>query len=423
MRINIPSILSLGILILMLPAASVTASSPTPYRADTQSIVDPSRNRLIVFGGRDSSGYQNDTWTLSFASLHWTRLTPGGTPPGANPGKTVFSSRVTDELLVLGASLDSVWALSLGSVPQWRLMRPTGAIPPVRTGAALAFDPARRRIVLFGGATCIPFCTLDDVWAFELDSGQWTLLHANGSAGSGGTSTGCLGAFDAPGDRLLVTGGNANGGVHLRSDNTVRAYAEGSDTWTTAKPAGFDPLVFPVGFFADPGRARLLALQSNGGLWRSTTGAADPWTPTAPVTSHTLGFGPSAVAYDSLLARVLLVAADGVWTAPLEGTQGWTQLLAPASVPTAGTEGFAFAGALENPSDANLRVSFELPDDRPATLALHDVTGRLLRRTEVRGAGNHALALGTGLGLKPGIYFLRLEQPGRRALRRAAVLR
>ena len=58
---------------------------------------------------------------------------------------------------------------------------------------------------MYAGATCTPFCTLDDVWAFELDSATWTLLHANGSPGSGGSKTGCLGAFDAVANRFVVT--------------------------------------------------------------------------------------------------------------------------------------------------------------------------------------------------------------------------
>jgi hypothetical protein len=415
--------LAFWILVVGIGPAAAIASPPTPYRTDTISIVDLQRNRLIVFGGRDSAGYQDDTWALSLASLGWTRLNPTGAPPGANPTKSAFYSRNSDEMLVLAATLDSVWALSLGSAPHWSLMRPGGTIPPARSGAALGFDPIRSRIVMYAGATCTPFCTLDDVWAFELDSATWTLLHANGSPGSGGSQTGCLGAFDAPADRFLVTGGNPNGGVHLRSNNTVRSYAGTGDTWTTLKSVGFDDLVFPVGFFEDPGRARLLALQSNAGLWRSSTGATDPWTVTAAGTNHSLSFGPSSVAYDSLVARVLLVAADGTWQAPLQGTQGWTQLMPPSRVPPPASSEFALVGAIENPSHAGLEVAFRLPDDRPATLSLHDVGGRVLRRVEVRGVGAHTLALGAGLALKPGLYFLSLAQAGRQVCRRAAVLR
>jgi hypothetical protein len=83
----------------------------------------------------------------------------------------------------------------------------------------------------------------------------------------------------------------------------------------------------------------------------------------------------------------------------------------------------ALAGASPNPSRGGLRVSFTLPDDRPATLQVFDVNGR-------RVAGRAVGALGAGPQfvsfenerLAAGIYLVRLSQMDRVLTVRAVVI-
>ena len=85
----------------------------------------------------------------------------------------------------------------------------------------------------------------------------------------------------------------------------------------------------------------------------------------------------------------------------------------------------ALFGILPNPGPGNLRVSFSLGSNAPATLELVDVSGRRLRRTEVGplGAGEHSMDLGEGLRVPAGIYWIRLQQSGVTQVMRAAVIR
>jgi hypothetical protein len=71
------------------------------------------------------------------------------------------------------------------------------------------------------------------------------------------------------------------------------------------------------------------------------------------------------------------------------------------------------------------RVTFTLPGGTPASLELLDVTGRRLAGWDVGtlGAGRHALDLGAGRTLAPGVHLVRLRQGSLVRTARAAVSR
>jgi hypothetical protein len=105
--------------------------------------------------------------------------------------------------------------------------------------------------------------------------------------------------------------------------------------------------------------------------------------------------------------------------------QGVTHYSAESPVSIPARAGLALAGARPNPADASLRATFSLPDATAATLELHDLSGRLLARREVGalGSGEHVVALGEGLALRPGIYWIRLVRGAQSLNARAALVR
>jgi hypothetical protein len=79
-----------------------------------------------------------------------------------------------------------------------------------------------------------------------------------------------------------------------------------------------------------------------------------------------------------------------------------------------------------NPSRGGfLTVHFSLPTTAPARLELLDVAGRRIATHEVGlfGAGPHALDLGKGQHLAPGLYLVRLAQGANVRVTRAVVLK
>lgn len=81
-------------------------------------------------------------------------------------------------------------------------------------------------------------------------------------------------------------------------------------------------------------------------------------------------------------------------------------------------------GVTPNPVQRQMDVTFGLPDSRPATLALFDVSGRqrMSRQVGGMGPGWHTVTLSGRTGLPAGIYLVRLTQGGRSLTTRVAVI-
>jgi hypothetical protein len=86
---------------------------------------------------------------------------------------------------------------------------------------------------------------------------------------------------------------------------------------------------------------------------------------------------------------------------------------------------FALSRVEPNPSVGELRVSFSLLDDTPASLEVYDLTGRRLESQELGrlGPGAHVVSLGRGVRWPPGIYEVRLQQGSRSRFRKVAIVR
>src|SRR6185503_16535113 len=121
---------------------------------------------------------------------------------------------------------------------------------------------------------------------------------------------------------------------------------------------------------------------------------------------------------DAVIAGRRYAYTLGVPTAAGEARVGVTWVDVPGARPM-------LFGVLPNPSPGNLRVSFSLGSNAPATLEVIDLAGRRLRRMDVggMGAGEHSVDLGFGLALRSGVYWVRLEQSGVTQVLRAAVVR
>jgi hypothetical protein len=134
-------------------------------------IYDPIRDRVITFGGRNAPGSHLQVvheLPLGPTVGTWSELTTSGTPPDWSDYEALRAVYDTlgDRMIVvagLGPST-SVWALTLSGTPTWSQLTPNGVLPTLRIGAALASDPLRQRILLFGGSP-----QGGDTWALYFD--------------------------------------------------------------------------------------------------------------------------------------------------------------------------------------------------------------------------------------------------------------
>ena len=96
-----------------------------------------------------------------------------------------------------GVTSGETWLFRQG---KWQLFRGEG--PPPRTGAQLAYDSHRYRIVLFGGVDFNRHVVFDDTWEWN---GQRWLRAA--STGPPGRFYGAM-AYDARRQQVILYGGN-----------------------------------------------------------------------------------------------------------------------------------------------------------------------------------------------------------------------
>jgi hypothetical protein len=129
---------------------------------------DVARGRTVLFGASSNLGRGAETWEWDGARWHWI---PTAVSPPANYNWMAYDAARRRVLLIsgmlyTGSSQVQTWEWDGVS---WRQIA-TPLAPPARSGAAVASDAARQRLVLFGGTAAN---SLRDTW--EWDGAQWTL--------------------------------------------------------------------------------------------------------------------------------------------------------------------------------------------------------------------------------------------------------
>jgi hypothetical protein len=204
--------------------------------------LDLDGERMIIQGGRrratgaDSTAdytMLNDTWFLDLTSDTWTEADASGGPSGrANHVGVVAGGR----LIVHGGDSsraplgyvanDDVWALDLDS-QRWEELATTNG-PSPRLFHAGATDG--QTLYIYGGTGADPFFTpaFGDLWALDLDSLEWEMLHdGRGDAPDDPFWANLM--FDDTEDRLLLWAGHDAG--TLGSGNQIWEFDLDAGDW------------------------------------------------------------------------------------------------------------------------------------------------------------------------------------------------
>lgn len=259
---------------------------------------DAARERLIVFGGADDRAVSGETW--SWDGRHWRRLAVTGPLPRTFPaiasdafGKSVFLYGGHRALFGNGREQDSV----LADFWRWDGTRwsPLGADGPgARAEAALAYDEARHRLVLFGGyrGAGRDRVRLGDTW--EWDGSTWSLASRTGPTARNNAAM----VYD-PDRSVTVLFGGSDGSA---SGETWEWNGRG---WRSAAPT-VEPRYNPVMTY-DPVRRRILRF----GGWDGKARHGDTWTFDGQAWASLGADGPaprnhSALAFDLRRRRAVL---------------------------------------------------------------------------------------------------------------------
>jgi len=164
-------------------------------------------------------------------------------------GFSVASDSAAQQTVVFGGvdSYDTTW---LWNGTRWSLARPVVS-PAGRFGAAAAYDPATRVVMLFGGRLA-PGQVVNDTWTWN--GAVWREINAGTNGPQAGEGA-VMAWDDAFGQMLLVTPANANG-----SSQTW----EWAGTQWAPRPAGALPAgVFGTGMAFDPLSRSLLFVSTH----------------------------------------------------------------------------------------------------------------------------------------------------------------
>ena len=224
-----------------------TAAGPAPYQSSL--VFDPGRRAIVAVAGLRAGTYEDSMWTWD--GMAWTMITPPMLP-GPRRSAAISASPATGELVLFGGYLyagcgacaptrsdtwlwnGTTWSQALEPTPpgvskvvgaydrdrqraivevldgttattweiegsRWIATTPTGPTPGFRVAAAMAYDPARHRTVLFGGA--VAGAPSNEMWLW--DGASWTDRTMTGPPAVSGHAM----AFDEARGRLVMIGG------------------------------------------------------------------------------------------------------------------------------------------------------------------------------------------------------------------------
>jgi hypothetical protein len=470
-------------------SAAPEGLAPRPRR-DSGMALDPLSNRVLLYGGWNA-GSLNDLWALSLNQAPaWTQLQPRLLPPPAagipDPRRAVIDgdrlilvtgtqgvwttalASLVDwaPLLVVGdrpplrgasvifdaehrciitfggverrpgqidAASNDVWALSLGGENSWVRLSPSGALPPPREHHDAIYDPARHRMITFGGYE-FDYSTghseyRNDTWALSL-SGEptWTQLEPSGPLPEArfGHST----IYDPDNDRMLVFGGIVPVslyGADLRNDLWALAL-DGEGAWSNITPTGPlpEPRALQMATY-DTNRKRMLI---HAGYNASYLGPTDVWAfqSTEPSGWRQVSTdGPSAMAadiavtFDALRDRLIEFSDDDEFRllSIVDSTPEDTS-------PVVG--GVQVGIALPNPARQATSLQFALPRRARVNIGVFDLAGRRVAQvldTDLSNGAHRVMWMGgseAGSRASAGLYFFRLVIDGRSYSRRFVLL-
>jgi hypothetical protein len=295
-----------------------TASPPAPgmVLVSPRMVDDEAESVVLMFGIAPGGAPVTETWD----GQRWTYRQSAASPP-ASEGVALAYDSARKVVVLFGGTVDGspsaqTWTWQGGS---WTQQHPSTS-PPPRAEAGAAFDPVSRMVLLFGGCCSgeqYAPSLLSDTWAW--DGTNWSQLHPSASPPARQGAS----LVDDPGrHRLLLFGGSLQG----KTTQSAEAWAWDGKQWTGLQPAR-SPAPDASAVSAAPHHAsqRVLAFLGYGGAAQTWLWDGATWT-LVPV-----DFGPPArtrwvAAEDLARGRVVLfdIVESEAQTWTWDGTR-WTQ--------------------------------------------------------------------------------------------------
>ncbi len=287
-----------------LECPSSDCPGPSP-RAWTSMAYDEAAGTVVLFGGFNYER-MTDTWTWD--GLRWEQHSPA-TSPSFGSGAMAYDPVSGGVLFTTGTE---TW-LWRGLTKTWSKQSPPVS-PPHRRYASMAYDPASRKVVLFGGYDSpLPA----DTWSWDGATRTWTKLSP---ASSPPARWAASMATDPVAGNLVLFGGE---GLPSGAELDTWTWDGIANTWRQHRPSASPSPRRDAAMAAnDSGKVVLhggiqeASLQADTWEW---DGVARNWS--RVVTAGPMLRGPT-MAYDAARRRSVLFGGIGTGTSvTLSGTQ------------------------------------------------------------------------------------------------------
>jgi hypothetical protein len=301
----------------MTQSGSQVLGSAMPTRENALVFDDPVSHKVMVFGGSGWTTDFDDTWRWD--GFEWTKppLRNSSPPPTTtNDGPAVYHE-VAKRTVIWTRSGAWSWTGSDWLAPSG------GPAPSSRSGVTMSYDADHGRIVLFGGRDTATKQLLDDTWLF--DGATWT--KADPKAKPPPREGGAM-AYDPPRKQVVMFGGSPGLGDTWTWNGTE--WTEREDVPANRPDARDSANVFAY----DPDRQVIVL--SGGYRSATSTYLGDTWTWNGGWTQRSGGTPPparfrSAAGYDRAGKRLVVsggqFATGSDWRTWIWDGQTWTELV------------------------------------------------------------------------------------------------
>lgn len=218
----------------------VPGPTPQPRSAGT-AVFDPVGQRLVIFGGESNEGLLGDVWAFDLLTSSWIELaTTGETGPEPRLGANAVYDPNGHQMVIWAGQQGSrffndTWSLDLHRLEWHDLSPPSNARPQARYGAAAVFDPLERALVQFAGFTDLSQ-RFNDTQVFDLDTNSWQEVGPRRDSARPVMRCLLTAALELGSRKMIIHGGQRNGPL----DDTW-AFDLGTRQWTNVTPEARPP--------------------------------------------------------------------------------------------------------------------------------------------------------------------------------------
>jgi hypothetical protein len=241
-------------------------------RIENAMVYDSGNQRMVVFGGYDLNfNSTSDVWEYDGVARTWANVTAPG--PTARNGAAMAYDPLRNTILMFGGINDDATG-AFGETWEWDTVTKTWSqlsvfpSPPARGGAGMVYDVANDRMVLHGGWDPATGLLMADTWAWDPVAGAWSNL-APGAGANFYPRTYHGFVYNSTNGRPTVFGGAGGPGGYLNDLWELQG-----NTWVNVTPAGTLP---PVrgwsGVTYESANARLVLY----GGWSGSFSYVDTW--------------------------------------------------------------------------------------------------------------------------------------------------